>query len=109
MNFPKAAPGLNTYHRDGSMRVDGNQGGVPGIEPNNFGRWAEQPQYADPALAIGSTAGRFNYREDDENYFEQPGDLFRLRSADGRARTSRPPRGRWACRHRGRHQPPRAP
>ena len=24
------------------MRVDGNQGGVAGVEPNNFGRWAEQ-------------------------------------------------------------------
>src|SRR3546814_5845956 len=64
------------------MRVDGNQGGVPGIEPNNFGRWSEQPQYADPAQAIGDTADRFNYREDDDNYFEQPGDLFRLMSAE---------------------------
>lgn len=82
VNFAKAAPGLNTYHRDGTMRVDGNQGGVPGIEPNNFGRWAEQPQYADPAQAIGSTADRFNFREDDDNYFEQPGDLFRLMSPE---------------------------
>ncbi len=82
VNFAKAAPALNTYHRDGTMRVDGNQGGVPGIEPNNFGRWAEQPSYADPAQAIGSTADRFNFREDDDNYFEQPGDLFRLMSAE---------------------------
>ncbi len=78
VNFPKAAPGLNTYHRDGAMRVDGNQGGVPGIEPNNFGRWSEQPEYADPAQAVGAVADRFNFREDDDNYFEQPGDLFRL-------------------------------
>ena len=44
----RAAKLVNTYHRDGAMRVDGNQGGVAGIEPNNFGRWAEQPAYADP-------------------------------------------------------------
>ncbi|WP_433455334.1 catalase-related domain-containing protein [Streptomyces sp. CA-142005] len=64
------------------MRVDGNQGGVPGVEPNNFGRWAEQPSYADPAQAIGSTADRFDFREDDDDYFTQPGDLFRLMTAD---------------------------
>ncbi len=80
VNFARAAKGLNTYHRDGAMRVDGNQGGVPGMEPNNFGRWSEQPQFAEPALAVGSTADRFNFREDDDNYFEQPGDLFRLMS-----------------------------
>ncbi|WP_420712023.1 catalase-related domain-containing protein [Streptomyces sp. NRRL S-1896] len=64
------------------MRVDGNQGSVPGVEPNNFGRWAEQPGYADPALAIGSTADRFDFREDDDDYFTQPGDLFRLMTAE---------------------------
>ncbi|MBP2413186.1 catalase [Arthrobacter stackebrandtii] len=68
---------VNTYHRDGQGRVDGNQGRTPGIEPNSYGRWAEQPAYADPALAVGATADRFNYREDDANYFEQPGILFR--------------------------------
>ncbi|RYE74812.1 MAG: catalase, partial [Myxococcales bacterium] len=78
----RAAPGLNTYHRDGTMRVDGNQGSTPGIQPNNFGGWPEQPEYSDPAQAVGATADRFNYREDDDNYFEQPGDLFRLMDAD---------------------------
>ena len=43
VNYPRAAKLVNTYHRDGAMRVDGNQGGVAGVEPNNFGRWAEQP------------------------------------------------------------------
>ncbi len=82
VNFPHAAPGLNTYHRDGTMRVDGNQGSLPGIQPNNFGRLPEQPEYADPAQSIGSVADRFNFREDDDNYFEQPGNLFRLMSAE---------------------------
>jgi len=82
VNYPRAAALVNTYHRDGAMRVDGNQGGVPGIEPNNFGRWAEQPAYADPAQAVGSTADRFDFRADDDNYYQQPGDLFRLMTGD---------------------------
>ncbi|MFD3686509.1 catalase [Nocardiopsis sp. NPDC058631] len=77
VNYPRGAKLVNTYHRDGAMRVDGNQGGVPGIEPNSYGRWQEQPQFAEPALAVGATADRFDYREDDANYFEQPGNLFR--------------------------------
>ncbi|WP_026817909.1 catalase [Arthrobacter castelli] len=73
---------VNTFHRDGTMRVDGNQGRTPGIEPNSYGRWPEQPAYREPAQAIGDTADRFNYREDDDNYFEQPGNLFRNMSGD---------------------------
>lgn len=80
VNAPKNP--ANTYHRDGQGRVDGNQGRTPGIEPNSYGRWQEQPAYADPALAIGATADRFNYREDDSNYFEQPGILFREKMND---------------------------
>ena len=77
VNYPRGAALVNTYHRDGAMRVDGNQGRVPGIEPNSYGRWQEQPQFAEPAQAVGATADRFDYREDDDNYFEQPGNLFR--------------------------------
>lgn len=73
---------VNSYHRDGGMRVDGNQGATPGIEPNSYGRWQEQPTYRDPAQAVGAVADRFNYREDDDNYFEQPGNLFRLMTAE---------------------------
>jgi len=68
---------VNSFHRDGAMRVDGNQGRTPGIEPNSYGRWQEQPSFADPALAVEAVADRFNFREDDANYFEQPGILFR--------------------------------
>jgi catalase len=77
VNHPRAAKVVNSYHRDGGMRVDGNQGATPGIEPNSYGRWQEQPAYRDPALAVGEVADRFDYREDDDNYFEQPGILFR--------------------------------
>ncbi|MQY10949.1 Catalase [Streptomyces sp. RB5] len=76
VNAPKNP--ANSYHRDGAMRVDGNQGSTPGIEPNSYGRWQEQPAYHEPAQAVGPVADRFDYRVDDDNYFEQPGDLFRL-------------------------------
>lgn len=86
VNYPRGATLVNTYHRDGAMRVDGNQGGVPGIEPNTFGRWADQPGYRDPAQQIGDIADDFDFREDDDNYFEQPGDLFRLMTGDEQQR-----------------------
>ncbi|WP_199785555.1 catalase [Streptomyces sp. Tu 6176] len=75
---------VNSYHRDGGMRVDGNQGATPGIEPNSYGRWQEQPAYREPRQAVGAFADRFDFREDDDNYFEQPGDLFRLMSPEQR-------------------------
>lgn len=71
VNYPRAAKLVNTYHRDGTMRVNGNQGGVPGVEPNSFGRWRGQPEYADRPLAIGGTATHFDYREEDDDYFTQ--------------------------------------
>ncbi|WP_336712181.1 catalase [Arthrobacter sp. USHLN218] len=77
VNYPRGAKLVNSFHRDGAMRVDGNQGATPGINPNSYGRWQEQPAYRDPAQAVGAVADRFNYREDDANYFEQPGILFR--------------------------------
>ncbi|MFW6600402.1 catalase [Propionibacteriaceae bacterium Y2011] len=80
VNTPKAAPHVNSYHRDGAMRIQ--QSGMPGIEPNSYGRWAEQPAYRDPVQAVGAQADRFNFREDDDNYFEQPGNLFRLMSGE---------------------------
>ncbi|WP_113716028.1 catalase [Arthrobacter dokdonensis] len=75
VNAPKNP--VNSYHRDGAMRVDGNQGRTPSIEPNSYSRWSQQSAYAEPAHAVGAVADRFNYREDDANYFEQPGILFR--------------------------------
>ncbi|GAA3710251.1 catalase [Zhihengliuella alba] len=78
VNYPHGAKVVNTYHRDGQGRVDGNQGAVPGITPNSVGNWPTSPQYAEPALPISGPADRFDFREHDDNYFEQPGDLFRL-------------------------------
>ena len=72
---------VNSNHRDGYGRMDGNYGSLPHYEPNSFGQWQEQPAYREPPLKINGDADFWNYREDDADYFKQPGDLYRLMSA----------------------------
>jgi catalase len=76
VNAPRCP--VNSFHRDGLMRVDGNQGSIPSIEPNSYGNWQEQPEFAEPPLKLEGAAGRWNFREDDSDYYTQPGKLFRL-------------------------------
>ena len=73
---------VHSFHRDGAMRVDGNFGSTKGYEPNSIGEWQEQPESMEPPLAINSAADHWNYREDDDDYYTQPGDLFRLMSPE---------------------------
>lgn len=71
---------INSFHRDGQMRVDGNHGSTLHYEPNSYGQWQEQPEYKEPPLALSGAADRWNFREDDDDYYTQPGKLFRLMS-----------------------------
>ena len=73
---------FHSFHRDGQMRVDGNYGATLGYEPNSFGEWAEQPEFKEPPLALDSPADNWNFREDDSDYFTQPGLLFRVMSPE---------------------------
>ena len=75
VNAPKCP--FHSYHRDGAMRVDGNQGATIGYEPNTKGEWQEQPDFSEPPLAIEGMADHWNHRVDDD-YYSQPGILFRL-------------------------------
>jgi catalase len=75
---------VNSYHRDGTMRVDGNFGGTLGYEPNSYGEWQEQPSAKEPPLELAGAANHWNQRED-EDYFSQPGKLFRLMTAEKQA------------------------
>jgi catalase len=81
VNHPKQAP-VHTSHRDGQMRVDGNAGATLGYQPNSFGEWQEQPEYKEPPLDIFGAADSWNFREDDCDYYTQPGMLFRLMSLE---------------------------
>ena len=69
---------VHSYHRDGAMRVDGNYGCTKGYEPNSLGEWQQQADFKEPPLAINGAADHWNFREDDADYYQKPGDLFRL-------------------------------
>ena len=75
VNAPKCP--FHSYHRDGAMRVDGNQGATLGYQPNSYGQWEEQPDFREPPLSVEGMADHWNHREDTD-YFSQPGKLFRL-------------------------------
>ncbi len=79
VNAPRCP--VNSYHRDGPMRVDDNFGSTIGYEPNSKGEWQDQPDYAEPPLALSGAAARWDHRED-EDYYSQPGNLFRLMTAE---------------------------
>ena len=69
---------VNSNHRDGAGRADGNYGRLPHYEPNSFQQWQEQPQFREPPLKISGDADWWDFRDNDSNYYKQPGDLFRL-------------------------------
>jgi len=69
---------VHSFHRDGVMRVDGNHGSALSYEPNSYGEWQQQPAHAEPPLTLQGAADRWDYRVDDEDYYTQPGLLFRL-------------------------------
>jgi catalase len=74
-----------TYNRDGHMRVDGNSGAKPNYEPNSFGGPTQDPAYRERPRPITGTIDRHNHRTEDD-YYSQPGDLFRLMPEDAKQR-----------------------
>ncbi|MHB8172533.1 MAG: catalase [Thermincolia bacterium] len=76
VNAPRCP--VNSYHRDGQMRVNNNAGSTLGYEPNSYGQWQEQPDFKEPPLPLKDAADHWNFREDDDDYYTQPGKLFRL-------------------------------
>ncbi len=79
VNAPRCP--FKSYHRDGALRVDGNSGDIT-YEPNSFGKLQEQPGFKEPPLALYGAADNWNFREDDDDYYTQPGKLFRLMSPE---------------------------
>ncbi len=68
---------VNTYHRDGKMRFDGNEGGAVNYEPNSMGGPVEDKNFLEPPLKISGDADRYDHRENTD-YYSQPGALFNL-------------------------------
>ncbi|RVU54505.1 catalase [Anaerosphaera multitolerans] len=81
VNSPKGVENPHNYHRDGTMRVDGNKGSELHYSPNSYGGWQDSP---DVALHPdkGGEAKRYDFREDDHDYFTQPGLLFRAMTSE---------------------------
>src|SRR5580704_255589 len=59
---------VHTYHRDGFMRADGNDGGAVNYEPNSFGGPVEDPRFKEPPLKISGDADRYDHREGNDDY-----------------------------------------
>jgi catalase len=72
---------FHSYHRDGAMRVDGNYGSTLAYEPNSYGEWQEQPNFAEPPLSLEEAADHWNHRVDDD-YYSQPRALFHKMSPE---------------------------
>ncbi|CAK2764780.1 Catalase [Vibrio crassostreae] len=83
VNAPRCP--VHSSHRDGLMRVDGNAGSTIGYEPNQYGEWAEQPDFSEPPLKISGNADHY-YHRDGADSFEQAGDLFRLMTPEEQTR-----------------------
>ncbi len=83
VNKPKGE--VNTYHRDGSMRFDGNSGGNVNYEPNTQGGPTEDARFKEPPLKITGDADRYSHRERNDDY-AQAGNLYRLMPDDEKDR-----------------------
>ncbi|HEX7674539.1 MAG TPA: catalase [Bdellovibrio sp.] len=75
VNRPRSE--VNTYHRDGSMRFDGNAGRQTNYEPNGFEGPAQNADFAEPPLKISGDVDRHNAHLGNDD-FSQAGDLYRL-------------------------------
>jgi catalase len=88
-SLPVNAPRCHadTYHRDGSMRFDGNPAAI-NYEPNSMGGPEEDAEFKEPPLKITGDADRYDHREGNDDY-TQAGNLYRLMPDDERDRLHR--------------------
>ncbi|MGE9267934.1 MAG: catalase [Verrucomicrobiales bacterium] len=82
VNRPKSP--VNTYHADGPMNFMEPKASDAYYEPNSFNGPSQDGRFAEPPLRISGDADRYNHRDGNDDY-TQPGDLFRLMSADQQA------------------------
>jgi catalase len=83
VNAPRCP--FHNVHRDGLMRVDGNNGGGPNYQPNTVGGPVDDRRYNEPPLTLAGAADHFDHRVDSD-YYSQAGDLFRLMTPDQQQR-----------------------
>ena len=77
---------VHNYQQDGLLRY-ADAGGQPTYEPNSFGGPAADDSLKEPPLPLHGAADRFaSYPETDEDYFGQPGALYRIMAPDEQQR-----------------------
>jgi catalase len=76
---------FHTYNRDGAIRFDGNAGAAVNYEPNSFNGPTQDPAFRERPRTVTGTVDRHDHRLDND-YYTQPGDLFRLMPADAKQR-----------------------
>nr|ANJ89234.1 catalase [Crithidia thermophila] len=84
VNAPRCP--FHTYHRNGAMRVDGNNGANIQYYPNSVGEWRSSAGSAEPTLPIEGFAGHYDFHEDDDDYYSNPRALFELMKPDEKTR-----------------------
>jgi len=73
---------VNSFHRDGAMRVDGNFGAKKHYQPNSYGAWNDTPSAKEPPLPLEGDADNWDHYQDDNDHYTQPGNLFRLMTSE---------------------------
>ena len=69
------------------MRTDDNYGAATPYEPNSFGEWADSPAIKEPPLKTDGPVYNYDEREFDDDYYTQPGKLWRLMSPEDQQAT----------------------
>ncbi|WP_453991642.1 catalase [Bacillus nitroreducens] len=86
VNYPKNTENFCPYHRDGAMRIHNPSVNQVPYSPNSYGQWKDSKEHQDPALELAGGVDFYDFRQDDDNYFEQPGKLFNLMTDDEKQR-----------------------
>lgn len=75
---------VHSFHRDGTMRVDGNAGATKGYSPNSIGEWETGAAHYGHSAVTGESMRYNPYEERVDDCFVQPGNLYRLMTEEKR-------------------------
>lgn len=75
---------VHSFHRDGTMRVDGNAGATKGYSPNSIGEWETGAAHYSYSAVTGESMRYNPYEERVDDCFIQPGNLYRLMAEEKR-------------------------
>lgn len=73
---------VHSFHRDGMMRVDGNEGPRKGYSPNGIGEWKVNGPKESHSPSYGEVMRYNPYEDRTDDCFYQPGNLYRLMSEE---------------------------